>query len=182
MYLTAHFLYVVIILILFSVLFWAFFEQAGSSLTLFTELNIDRWVGNWQIPTPLFQSVNAFFIIMLGPVFATMWIRLNNIGKEPSTPLKFAIGLIFIGLGFGSLVWGASFAENGLVPLFFIILIYLLNTIGELSLSPVGLSMVTKLSPKKIVGMVMGSWMLSSLVVLSCPVLPAASVALTSTS
>ena len=154
-------LFVVIILILFSVMFWAFFEQAGSSLTLFTELNINRWVGNWQIPTPLFQSVNAFFIIILGPVFASMWIKLNRIGKEPSTPLKFAIGLIFIGLGFGSLVWGASFAVNGLVPLFFIILIYLLNTIGELSLSPVGLSMVTKLSPKKIVGMVMGSWMLA---------------------
>jgi POT family proton-dependent oligopeptide transporter len=154
-------LFVVIILILFSVMFWAFFEQAGSSLTLFTELNINRWVGSWQIPTPLFQSVNAFFIILLGPVFASMWIKLNRIGKEPSTPLKFAIGLIFIGLGFGSLVWGASFAVNGLVPLFFIILIYLLNTIGELSLSPVGLSMVTKLSPKKIVGMVMGSWMLA---------------------
>ncbi len=154
-------LFVVIILILFSVMFWAFFEQAGSSLTLFTELNINRWVGNWQIPTPLFQSVNAFFIILLGPVFASMWIKLNKIGKEPSTPLKFAIGLIFIGLGFGSLVWGASFAEHGLVPLFFIVLIYLLNTIGELSLSPVGLSMVTKLSPKKIVGMVMGSWMLA---------------------
>jgi len=154
-------LFVVMILIVFSVMFWAFFEQAGSSLTLFTELNINRWVGSWQIPTPLFQSVNAFFIIMLGPVFATMWIRLNNIGKEPSTPLKFAIGLIFIGLGFGSLVWGASFAQHGLVPLFFIVLIYLLNTIGELSLSPVGLSMVTKLSPKKIVGMVMGAWMLA---------------------
>ncbi|MBN1252367.1 MAG: MFS transporter [Bacteroidales bacterium] len=154
-------LFVVIILVLFSVMFWAFFEQAGSSLTLFTELNIDRWVGNWQVPTPLFQSVNAFFIILLGPVFAATWIRLNSIGKEPSTPLKFAIGLLFIGLGFGSLVWGASFAQNGLVPIVFIVLIYFLNTVGELSLSPVGLSMVTKLSPKKIVGMVMGSWMLA---------------------
>ncbi len=154
-------LYVVIVLIMFSVLFWAFFEQAGSSLTLFTELNINRWVGGWQIPTPLFQSVNAFFIILLGPVFASMWIRLNNMGKEPSTPLKFAIGLIFLGLGFGSIVWGASFAVQGMVPLVFIILIYFLNTVGELSLSPVGLSMVTKLSPKKMVGMVMGAWMLA---------------------
>lgn len=154
-------LFVVIILILFSVLFWAFFEQAGSSLTLFTELNINRWIGSWQVPTPLFQSVNAFFIIMLGPVFASMWIKLNKIDKEPSTPLKFAFGLIFLGLGFGSLVWGTSFAVNGLVPIIFIVLIYFLNTVGELSLSPVGLSMVTKLSPKRIVGMVMGSWMLA---------------------
>ncbi len=154
-------MFVVIVLIMFSVMFWAFFEQAGSSLTLFTELNVNRWIGDWHVPTPLFQSVNAFFIIILGPVFATMWMKLNKIGKEPSTPLKFVFGLLFIGLGFGSLVWGANFAENGLVPIIFIILIYLLNTIGELSLSPVGLSMVTKLSPKRMVGMVMGAWMLA---------------------
>jgi hypothetical protein len=154
-------LFVIIILVLFTIMFWSFFEQAGSSLTLYTELNINRWVGNWQIPTPLFQSVNAFFIIVLAPVFASMWIKLAERGKEPSTPLKFALGLIMIGLAFGSLVIGKSFAENGLVPLFFIILIYFMNTLGELSLSPVGLSMVTKLSPKRMVGMVMGAWMLA---------------------
>ena len=154
-------LFVIITLVLFTIMFWSFFEQAGSSLTLYTELNIDRWVGNWQIPTPLFQSVNALFIIILAPVFATMWVKLAKKGREPSTPLKFAIGLLLIGLAFGSLVIGKGFADNGLVPLFFIVLIYFMNTLGELSLSPVGLSMVTKLSPKRMVGMVMGAWMLA---------------------
>lgn len=154
-------LFVVIILVMFTIMFWSFFEQAGSSLTLYTELNINRWIGTWQVPTPLFQSVNAFFIILLAPVFAKMWLKLNEMGKEPSTPLKFAIGLLLIGVSFGTLVLGGKFAVNGLVPLIFIFSVYFFNTLGELSLSPVGLSMVTKLSPKKIVGMVMGAWMLA---------------------
>jgi len=154
-------LFVVIILVMFTIMFWSFFEQAGSSLTLYTELNINRWLGTWQVPTPLFQSVNAFFIILLAPVFAKMWLKLNEMGKEPSTPLKFAIGLLLIGVSFGTLVLGGKFAVNGLVPLIFIFSVYFFNTLGELSLSPVGLSMVTKLSPKKIVGMVMGAWMLA---------------------
>ena len=154
-------LFVVIILVMFTIMFWSFFEQAGSSLTLYTELNINRWVGTWQIPTPLFQSVNAFFIILLAPLFSQMWMKLNQIGKEPSTPLKFAFGLLLIGISFGTLIIGSKMAVNGLVPLIFIFLVYFINTLGELSLSPVGLSMVTKLSPKKIVGMVMGAWMLA---------------------
>jgi len=155
-------LFVVIILIAFSVMFWAFFEQAGSSLTLFTEININRQIGNWLIPTPLFQAINPIFILLLSPLFAAMWIRMNQRGREPSTPLKFAIALILLGAGFGAVVWGASFANGGMVPVIFLILLYLLHTAGELSLSPVGLSMVTKLSPKRIVGMVMGAWMLSN--------------------
>lgn len=156
-------IFVILILLFFSALFWAFFEQAGSSISLFTDRNVDRNFLGFEIPTSQFQFVNPFFIICLGPLFALMWVKLGKIGKEPSTPLKFALGIIQLGLGFAAFVWGASAADgNGMVPLAFLILGYLLHTTGELCLSPVGLSMVTKLAPAKIMAMVMGAWFLSS--------------------
>jgi proton-dependent oligopeptide transporter, POT family len=115
-----------------------------------------------EIPTSLFQSVNPLFIMLLAPVFSWMWMKLRANGKEPSTPMKFVLGLVQLGLGFGMIVLGAFvFAAEGYMPLVFLILMYLFHTTGELSLSPIGLSMVTKLSPGKIVGFVMGAWFLS---------------------
>ncbi|MCI4669926.1 MAG: peptide MFS transporter [Bacteroidia bacterium] len=155
-------LWVVAVLFVFHALFWALFEQAGGSLTLFTEKNVDRVILGSEIPSSVFQSLNAFFIIILAPVFSFIWIRLNKANREPSTPMKFVLGLAQLGLGYGIIVLGASvFSEMGTVPVIFLVLMYLFHTTGELSLSPVGLSMITKLSPVKIVGFVMGAWFLS---------------------
>ncbi len=155
-------LQVVVVLFLFHSMFWALFEQAGGSLTLFTARNIDRVILGSEVPASIFQFLNAFFIMVLAPVFSIMWIKLRNKGKEPSTPMKFVLGLSQLALGFGVLVLGAKFfSTGGLVPVIFIVLTYLFHTTGELSLSPVGLSMITKLSPKKAVGFVMGAWFLS---------------------
>ena len=154
---------VVSVLILLSVVFWAFFEQAGSSINLFTDRNVDRTVMGWTVPASLFQSVNPGYIILLAPLFAGLWVRLARAGLEPSTPTKFAFGVIQLGLGFAMLYLGARSADqNGMVALGWLFLGYLLHTTGELCLSPVGLSMVTKLSPARIVGWMMGCWFLSS--------------------
>lgn len=154
---------VIIILAFFHTLFWAFFEQAGSSLTLFTERNVDRTFFGSEIKTSVFQSVNPLFIITLAPVFTWLWAKLKKLKMDPYTPFKFAWGLVQLALGFAALVLGAKFfaSTTGMVPLIFLILAYLLHTTGELCLSPVGLSMVTKLSPARIVGFVMGAWFLS---------------------
>ena len=155
-------IWVILGLLLFSTMFWLFFEQAGTSLTLFTDNNIDKNLFGLQVPTSLFQSINPLFIIGLGPIFAMFWSSLGKANKEPSAPMKFALAMLQLGLGFLILVAGQSFAENSLVPVIFLILAYLFHTTGELCLSPVGLSLVTKLAPKKIVSLVMGGWFLSS--------------------
>ncbi|WMJ74809.1 peptide MFS transporter [Cytophagaceae bacterium ABcell3] len=156
-------LFVILILFFFTTMFWTFFELAGSSLMLFTDRNVDREVLGFPLPASIFQSVNPLFIILLAPAFAALWSFLGKRGKEPSAPLKFSTSLIQLGLGFGALVLGAQFAgENALVPLVFLILAYLLHTTGELCISPIGLSLVTKLSATKIVAFVMGIWFLSS--------------------
>jgi POT family proton-dependent oligopeptide transporter len=156
-------LLVVLVLVLFSMTFWAFFEQAGSSINLFTDRNVNRTVLGWTIPTSAFQSVNPAFIIALAPLFSMVWEGLNDAEMEPSTPIKFALGLLQLAAGFGVLFLGIQFAgPNGMVALGILLGGYLLHTTGELCLSPVGLSMVTKLSPKETVGLVMGAWFLSS--------------------
>lgn len=153
---------VVVVLFVFHAMFWALFEQAGGSITLFTARNIDRVIMGSEIPASIFQSFNAFFIMVLAPLFSWIWIKLRNSGKEPSTPMKFVLGLSQLAVGFGIIVIGSQFfATDGLVPMIFLIGMYLLHTTGELSLSPVGLSMVSKLSPKKAVGFTMGAWFLS---------------------
>src|SRR5690606_37557340 len=154
---------VVIVLFFFHAVFWALFEQAGGSITIFTEKNIDRTVMGSELPSSIFQSFNALYIILLAPLFSYVWIRLNKAGKEPSTPMKFVLGLVQLALGYGIIVIGAKYFadDQGLVSIVFLALMYLFHTTGELSLSPVGLSMVTKLSPGKIVGFVMGAWFLS---------------------
>ncbi len=155
-------LLVVIVLFFFHVVFWALFEQAGGSLTLFTDRNVDRNLFGSEIPASVFQSLNPFYIVVLAPVFSWMWIRLNRAKLEPSTPMKFVLGLAQLGLGYLIIVLGARLLNvDGMVPVILLFLMYLLHTTGELFLSPVGLSMVTKLSPAKIVGFTMGAWYLS---------------------
>jgi proton-dependent oligopeptide transporter, POT family len=241
-------LFVVLILMFFSMLFWAFFEQAGSSINNFTDRNVDRviearvasqadvgqsvemripletsepelkqlpvlsqeqlghqqadspdkltltkldgmrakatleaprdqkvvaWkvaptnvgmgIGGAEIPASLFQAANPVFIIMLGLVFTALWSFLGARGLEPSTPVKFSLGLLQLGLGFGVLWWGAQAADpRGMVAISWLLLGYLLHTTGELCISPVGLSMVTKLSPARMVSTVMGAWFLAT--------------------
>lgn len=156
-------LLVVVVLFFFHAIFWALFEQAGGSLTLFADKNVDRFIGNTEIPASIFQSLNPLFIMLLAPLFSYIWIKLRKAGKEPSTPMKFVLGLVQLALGFAVIVLGARFFadDKGLISIVFLAVMYLLHTTGELSLSPVGLSMVTKLSPVKIVGFVMGAWFLS---------------------
>ncbi len=152
------------LLTLFSVLFWALFEQAGSSLNLFTDRSVDRMMFGYEVPPATFQSLNALFIFTLAPFFSMMWLSLAKRGREPNVPLKFAIALALVGLGFLVLAFGAGLgAGPGMkTALIWIVLLYLLHTCGELCLSPIGLSAVTKLSLPKIVGMMMGVWFLAS--------------------
>ncbi|MXV16337.1 peptide MFS transporter [Hufsiella ginkgonis] len=154
---------VIVVLFFFHAVFWMLFEQVGGSLTLFTERNVDRVVNGSEIPASLFQSFNPFYIMVFAPVFSWIWLKLNKAKSEPSTPMKFVLGLFQVGLGFLMIVIGGKFfaSPGGLIPIAFVALLYLFNTTGELSLSPVGLSMITKLSPGKIVAFVMGAWYLS---------------------
>lgn len=146
-------------LILTSIVFWALFEQAGSSLNLFT----DRHVDTQGVNASMFQSINAIYIVLLAPLFAMLWQGLARKGAEPSTPLKFGMAVIQVGLGFLVLVWGAeSVGVSVPTPVIFIFLIYLLHTTGELCLSPVGLSAMNRLSPAHMASLIMGTWFFAS--------------------
>ena len=155
-------LIVVGILILFSLIFWALFEQAGSSLNILTDRGVNRVIFGWEVPASMFQSLNAGFIFTIAPLFAMLWIALAKRNMEPSTPINYSIGIILVGLGFLALVYGMRSSEGLQTGVFWIILIYLLHTLGELCLSPVGLSSVTKLSPQRIDGFMMGMWFFAS--------------------
>ncbi|HSB13394.1 MAG TPA: peptide MFS transporter [Bryobacteraceae bacterium] len=153
-------LVVVGVLFLASSLFWCMFEQAGSTLNLFAERNTDKTVLSFAVPASWLQALNALFIILLAPVFAWIWIKLGR--REPSSPTKFVLGLVAGGLGYAVLVVGASVAAQGVqVSLMWLVVVYLFHTVGELCLSPVGLSAMTKLAPAKISGLLMGVWFLS---------------------
>ena len=143
-------------LILGSILFWALFEQAGSSLNLYT----DRYVDRAGVPASVFQSVNAMYIVLLAPLFATLWTWLGRKGLEPSAPAKFGLALMQLGAGFLVLVAGA--ATGNMTPVVFIFLIYLLHTTGELCLSPVGLSAMNRLAPAHMASLIMGTWFFAS--------------------
>jgi POT family proton-dependent oligopeptide transporter len=155
-------IWVVVVLLFFTTTFWTFFELAGSSLSLFTARNVDRNLFGYEIKTTFFQSFNPLFIMLFAPIFSWVWIKLSNMNKEPAAPYKFGLGLVLLGLGFLALNLGGSSASAGMIPAIFMVLLYLLHTIGELTLSPVGLSLVTKLSPRHMVGFLMGIWLLSS--------------------
>ena len=146
-----------------SVVFWAFFEQAGSSMNLFTDRNVDRELFGVTLQASQFQSFNPAFIILLAPLFSALWVKLDRWRMEPGTPAKFGLGIVQVGLGFAVLVYGASLVGDDFkVAPGWLVLAYLLHTTGELCLSPVGLSMITRLSVARVTGMMMGVWFLSS--------------------
>ncbi|MBN1827368.1 MAG: peptide MFS transporter [Candidatus Eisenbacteria bacterium] len=156
-------LFAILVLILFSITFWACFEQAGSSINLFTDRHVDRHVFGWEIPASWFQSVNPAFIILLAIPFSALWIRLGRAGRNPAAPVKFGFGLLQLAAGFVALVIAAKTIGNGdKAGMIWVMIAYLLHTTGELCLSPVGLSTVTKLSPVRLVGLMMGVWFLSN--------------------
>ncbi|NJR79117.1 peptide MFS transporter [Sphingomonas corticis] len=151
------------ILIVFNVVFWTLFEQAGSSLTLFADRNTDLSIfGLFSISAGQTQFFNAFFIVVFAPIMAAMWTKLAAAGKEPSIPVKFGLALIGVGAGFLFLVWGGQFAGSDFkVAIWWLAGLYLIHSVAELCISPVGLSMITKLSIARIVGLMMGVWFLS---------------------
>jgi proton-dependent oligopeptide transporter, POT family len=155
-------LIVVAVLFLASALFWSVFEQAGSTLNLFADRNTDTTIFGIPFPSSWFQSVNSFFIFTLAPVFAWMWVALARNRQEPTSPGKFVYGLVAVGLGFLILVIPASAAAGAKASPLWLIATYLLHTIGELTISPVGLSAMTRLAPARIAGMVMGVWFLGT--------------------
>ncbi|QMW21527.1 peptide MFS transporter [Sandaracinobacteroides saxicola] len=159
-----HMMVVATVLIIFTVVFWTLFEQAGSSLTLFAERNTDRDIlGIYTMPAGQAQIFNPLFVVIFAPIFSLLWVWLDRKGLNPPTPYKFVIALVLVGLGFLVLVWGGGFADAEYrVPLFWLAFLYLLQTLGELCLSPVGLSMVTKLAMARVVGLMMGVFFMAS--------------------
>ncbi len=148
-------MFAIIFLLALQPVFWALFEQAGGSLNLFT----DRYVDRAGVPASIFQSINPFYIMALGPIFAWLWTWLGRRGLEPSTPAKFGLALMQVGLSFLVLVWGALGVGLAVpTPVLFIFLIYLLQTTGELCLSPVGLSAMNRLAPRHLASLIMGAW------------------------
>jgi POT family proton-dependent oligopeptide transporter len=154
---------VVLVMFLAVASFWSGYEQAGSSLNLFAKRHIDRMIGGFEIPTGWFQSVQPAFVILFAPVFSALWVHLARRNMDPAAPLKFAFGLLLMGLGFLFMVGAAELVAGGLsAPAYLLILTYLLTVFGELCVSPVGLSTVTKLAPARLVGQMMGVWFLGS--------------------
>ncbi len=154
---------VVLVMFLAVASFWSGYEQAGSSLNLFAKRHIDRMVGGFEIPAGWFQSVQPAFVILFAPLFSALWVYLARRNMDPAAPLKFAFGLLLMGLGFLFMVVAARIVAGGLsAPAYLLILTYLLTVFGELCVSPVGLSTVTKLAPARLVGQMMGVWFLGS--------------------
>ncbi|WP_426259994.1 peptide MFS transporter [Sphingomonas sp. DC1100-1] len=150
------------VLITFNVVFWTLFEQAGSSLTLFADRNTDLHIFGYPISAGQTQTFNALFIVLFAPVMAAMWTKLAAAGREPSIPVKFGIALMGVGAGFLFLVFGSRFVGPDFkVGIWWLAGLYLIHSLAELCISPVGLSMITKLSIARIVGLMMGVWFLS---------------------
>jgi proton-dependent oligopeptide transporter, POT family len=150
----------ILVLFVASVLFWAAFEQAGSSLNLFAERSTNRSVFGFEFPASWFQFVQPMFVIALAPVFAWIWLAMGK--REPASPTKFTVGLLMVGLGFAILVPAAALSANGVeVSPWWLTATYFLHTLGELCLSPVGLSAMTKLAPARVAGFMMGLWFFS---------------------
>ena len=154
---------VVLVMFIACALFWSGYEQAGSSMNLFAKRHIDRMIGGFEVPAGWFQSVQPAFVILFAPLFSMLWVRLAQRQMDPAAPLKFAFGLLLMGTGFLFMVAAANIVAGGSQsPAYFLILTYLLTVFGELCLSPVGLSTVTKLAPARLVGQMMGVWFLGS--------------------
>jgi POT family proton-dependent oligopeptide transporter len=154
---------VILELFLSSAMFWSGFEQAGSSLNIFAEDHTRRVFFGHEIPAATFQSLGPLCVIVLAPVMAALWLMLARRKLEPSLPAKFGAGLLLLAAGFGVIAWAATFVVHGdkVLPTWLIVM-YLLHTFGELCVSPVGLSSVTKLAPKRLVGQMMGIWFLAT--------------------
>jgi POT family proton-dependent oligopeptide transporter len=156
---------VILVLFIFATIFWSAFEQAPTSLNLFAQDFTDRVIFGWEVPILWLQSINWFFVITLAPVFAALWVTMANRRMELSSPSKFAWGLLLAGLGFLLMVAAANKVISGevvRVSMWWLTGSYFLQTLGELSLSPVGLSSMTKLAPRRFVGQMMGVWFLAS--------------------
>lgn len=147
----------------FNIMFWMFFEQAGSSFTFLAENIINRQFGAWTFPTAWFQTVNSLSIIILAPIIAAIWVMMGRRNVNPSIPRKFGLGLLFNSLAFGLLFFALSSLvdANNKIPFWTLFMVYVIQSVGELCLSPIGLSMVTKLAPVRLVGLGMGGWFLS---------------------
>lgn len=163
---------VIFIMTFFCIFFWAAFEQAGSSLTFFAEEETNRVISlgswSWEMPTSYFQAVNPLLIVLLAPLFSSMWLKLKDMNKEPSAPIKFAMGLGMLAIGFVVMIAAAALAAPDAdgninkVGIFWLIFAYMFHTMGELCLSPIGLSLITKLAPAQFTSLMMGIWFLSS--------------------
>jgi len=152
-----------LIIFVFNALFWMFFEQAGSSFNFLAQNIVQRMFGSWEFPVAWFQSVNSLAIIGLAPVIAAIWVWMGKRNTEPSIPRKFGLGLIGNGLAFLLLMYALTYLVDGSskIPFWTLFMVYVIQSVGELCLSPVGLSMVTKLAPRRYVGFAMGGWFLS---------------------
>ncbi|MBR0343834.1 MAG: MFS transporter [Rudaea sp.] len=153
-----------LIIFVFNVMFWMFFEQAGSSFNFLAQNIVDRMFGSWEFPVAWFQSVNSLAIITIAPIIAGIWVWLGKRNAEPSIARKFSLGLIFNGLAFLLLMFALTYLVNAksLIPFWTLFMVYVIQSVGELCLSPIGLSMVTKLAPVRYVGFAMGGWFLST--------------------
>ncbi|MFI3265914.1 MAG: peptide MFS transporter [Rikenellaceae bacterium] len=154
---------VIYIIAFFVIFFWAAFEQAGASLTFFADEQTDRHIFGWEMPASYFQSFNAIFIVMLAPLFAMLWSFLGKKNVEPASPLKQALGLFLLSLGYLFIAYGVRGVEGTTkVSMVWLVGLYFIHTMGELCLSPIGLSMVNKLSPARFSSLLMGVWYLST--------------------
>ena len=153
---------VIITLAVFNIVFWAGFEQAGGTFSLFAKNNTDRMMFGWEMPASWFQNVNSFAILIFASLFSMMWLWLDKKGWNPRTPMKFALGFFLGAIAFFVMTQAQGLADTGIkVSPWWLVSVYVLLTLGELMLSPIGLSMITKLAPPKLVSIVMGLWMAS---------------------
>lgn len=153
-----------LVIFFFNIMFWMFFEQAGSSFTFLADKIVDRIMFGWEFPNAYFQTVNSIAIITLAPVIAFIWVAMGRKNVNPSIARKFGLGLIFNGLAFGLLMFALSSLVDvhNKIPFWTLFMVYVIQSVGELCLSPIGLSMVTKLAPTRLVGLGMGGWFLST--------------------
>lgn len=147
-----------------AVLFWMIFDQSGSLLNIFANEKTDRFIGGWEFPASWLQSANPAWVIILAPIFASLWVKLAQRNKEPSTPIKFGLAMLLIGGSFalmGLAGAAAAASDTGKVTVFWLLAVYMVQTLGEMCLSPVGLSLSTKLAPKEFISQIMGLWFLA---------------------
>jgi POT family proton-dependent oligopeptide transporter len=154
---------VIIILAFFVIFFWSAFEQAGASLTLFADQQTNRNIGSWVMPASWFQSVNPLAIIVLAPIFTFFWDFLHKRNAEPASPMKMAWGLALLCLGYIVIAFGVHGVDSTVkISMWWLLSLYLLHTMGELCLSPIGLAMVSKLAPIRFSSLLMGTWFLAN--------------------